>query len=262
MSYYFGLTNFAALDNPEMEAAMQAIVNARKQASQIVKGAGEFAAKMKGLGYPPQVGAFSQVPFDTISDFFRGTRGAMLDMYRHPDKLLAAIDKMGVIMLRMGISGAERTGCPRVFIPLHKGQEYFMSEAQFKKFYWPGFQKLMLGLIDAGLNPAPLVEGDYTSRLDIIKDIPAGKVCYRFESTDIFKAKKILGKTACIQGNVPMSLMCTGTPEQVKEYCKRLIDEVAVDGGYIMDSAVGLDDAKIVNVRALYDFTREYGVYH
>ena len=41
-----------------------------------------------------------------------------------------------------------------------------------------------------------------------------------------------------------------------------VIDGVARDGGYIMDaSAIVQNDAKIENMRAMTDFTREYGVY-
>jgi hypothetical protein len=37
---------------------------------------------------------------------------------------------------------------------------------------------------------------------------------------------------------------------------------VAGDGGYIMDaSAIVQDDAKIENMKAMTEFTREYGVY-
>jgi uroporphyrinogen-III decarboxylase len=72
------------------------------------------------------------------------------------------------------------------------------------------------------------------------------------------RAKKILGDRVCIMGNVPMSLLSTGTPDQVKEYCKKLLDSVGTDGGFIMSSAAVLDDAKVENVRAMVDFTREY----
>jgi hypothetical protein len=41
-----------------------------------------------------------------------------------------------------------------------------------------------------------------------------------------------------------------------------VIDEVARDGGYIMDaSAIIQNDATIENMQVLTDFTREYGVY-
>ena len=122
-------------------------------------------------------------------------------------------------------------------------------------------RQLLLGLIREGLTPVVLVEGPYTSRLETISDEPEGKIFYWFEHVDMVKAKEIVGKKACIMGDVPMSLLATGTPDQVKEYCKRLIEVAGKDGGFIMSSAANLDDAKAENARALVDFTREYGVY-
>ncbi len=53
-----------------------------------------------------------------------------------------------------------------------------------------------------------------------------------------------------------------GTPEEVRDCCKKVIDGVASDGGYIMDAgAIVQNDAKVENVQAMTDFTREYGVY-
>jgi uroporphyrinogen-III decarboxylase len=75
------------------------------------------------------------------------------------------------------------------------------------------------------------------------------------------KAKEILGDTVCIRGNVPLSILVTGTPERVRASCKKLIDTVGKSGGYIMDASTGLDDAKPENVKAMFEFTREYGVY-
>jgi uroporphyrinogen-III decarboxylase len=48
----------------------------------------------------------------------------------------------------------------------------------------------------------------------------------------------------------------------VRERCKAIIDGVAKDGGYIMDAgAIIQQDAKVENVKALTEFTLEYGVY-
>ena len=88
-----------------------------------------------------------------------------------------------------------------------------------------------------------------------------GKVIYHFESTDIFKAKEIMRDRCCIRGNVHASIMTVGTPDDVKAYCKKLIDVCGKGGGFILDASTSLDDARPENVRALFDFTREYGVY-
>jgi uroporphyrinogen-III decarboxylase len=163
-------------------------------------------------------------------------------------------------MLQTGLAAKSR-GHKRVFIPLHKGLDGFMSPEQFNTFYWPTLKKLIVNLIDEGLNPFVLWEGDCTSRLETIGDIPKGKAVYWFERTDIFKAKEILGDRVCIRGNVPLSVMCTGTPDDVTAYCRKLIDVVGKDGGFIMDASTVLDDAKPENIRAMIDFTKEYGVY-
>jgi uroporphyrinogen-III decarboxylase len=185
----------------------------------------------------------------------------MLDMYRRPDTVIKACEKLLPYMLDMGVKPAKASGNPRVFIPLHKGIDGFMSLDQFKKFFWPTLRELMVGLINEGLVPIPFWEGNCESRLEVIKDIPAGKACYKFESTDMIKAKEVLGDTICIRGNVPLSILVGGTPDDVRQYCKKLIDVAGKGGGFIMDTATGVDDAKIENVRAMFDFTREYGVY-
>jgi hypothetical protein len=255
---YSGFSKLATLDIPEISAALESLIAAAKEARKMLSGSAEYGEKMKELGFPPQFGAMVHAPFDVMSDFLRGTIGAMLDMYRMPNKLLEAVEQIFPIMLRNGLA-AKKTGVSRVFIPLHKGIDRFMSPDQFKTFYWPTLKKVILGLIDEGLNPFVFWEGDCTSRLELIGDIPKGKAVYMFEATDIFKAKKILGDVVCIRGNVPLSLLMAGTPEDVKEYCKRLIDTVGKTGGFIMDASANLDDAKPENLKAMIEFTKEYG---
>jgi uroporphyrinogen-III decarboxylase len=103
------------------------------------------------------------------------------------------------------------------------------------------------------------VEGGSTSRLEIMADVPPGKVCYWFEQVDMVKAKKVLAGKACICGNVPLTLISMGTQDQVRAYCKNLIDTMGKDGGYIMSLAGSSDDANIDNVKTMIDFTKEYG---
>ncbi len=107
----------------------------------------------------------------------------------------------------------------------------------------------------------PLFEGHYTDRLEIIKDIPKGKALYGFQTVDIHKAKEVLADTACFRGNVPVSLLCTGTIQQVKNCVKELIDVVGEGGGLMVDCGVFFNEAKHENVKAMVDFTKEYGVY-
>ena len=245
----------------DVQTAYKALLKAGSEALKWGGIVGAFNKEMAELGFPAGAGGFSKVPFDVIGDTLRGTRGIMVDMYRQPDKLLEAIEAITPLMINMGKSATQMAGNPLVMIPLHKGADGFLSDEQFKKFYWPNFRKLLMGLIDEGCVPLPFVEGSYNTRLEVIRDIPKGKTFWTFDATDMAKAKKILGDVACIGGNVPTDLLSVGTPQQVKDYVKKLIDTVGKGGGYIMANGVAADDVKPENVKAMVDFTKEYGVY-
>ncbi len=262
-AYCLGLgTNLNVIGTPEIASAIESLLKAGREYSRWTAAIGTFPREMAGLGFPSMYGSVAQAPFDTVGDYLRGTHGIMIDMYRRPDKLLEAIDKVTPWMIQVAVSGAKASGNPRVFMPLHKGPESFMSPEQFKTFYWPGLRKVITALIDQGLIPYLLFEGKWgPGRLEVISDIPRGKAIYHFETVDIYQAKEILGKVVCIKGNVPNSLLVTGTPQEVKDYAKKLIDVAGKDGGFIMDAGAIIDEAKPENIRALTDFTKEYGVY-
>jgi uroporphyrinogen-III decarboxylase len=122
-------------------------------------------------------------------------------------------------------------------------------------------KRLIEDLTAEGIVPTVVWEGDCTSRLEIIGDIPKGKAVYWIEQSDIFKAKEVLGDTVCLRGNVPTDLLKAGTVDDVKAYCKKLIDIVGKGGGFIMDCAAEVTDSKEENLKAMFEYTREYGVY-
>jgi uroporphyrinogen-III decarboxylase len=213
-------------------------------------------------GFPIITGSTSLAPYDWMTDFLRGLKGIMLDMYRNPEKLLAAIDLFTPLALQAPLMAAQRSGNPRVFMALHRGAAGFMSNEQFAKFYWPGLKKVILAIIDAGLTPMPFFEGDYTPRLEFLAELPKGKVAGRFHIVDLKKFKEILGDTMCFWGNVPPTLLVTGKPRQVKDYVKMLIDTFADSGGLIVDGGAGIPkECRPENVEAMTEAVFEYGVY-
>jgi uroporphyrinogen-III decarboxylase len=151
---------------------------------------------------------------------------------------------------------------PMLFIPMHKGDDMFMSDQQFETFYWPTYQRMLNALIEEGFVPAPIVDGTYNRRLEYIRDLPRTGVLWTFEKTDIALAKKVLGGHTCIAGNVTSAMMCTHGPEDIKNYCRRLIDTCAPGGGYILCMGSALADrCNDANLHAIIDTAKEYGVY-
>lgn len=92
---------------------------------------------------------------------------------------------------QVGTFATKRSQNPRVLMPLHRSADGFIPPEQFRTFYWPTLRKFLVGLIDGELTAWVFFEVDYTSRLNIIRDIPAGKAIHYFERTDIFRAKKV-----------------------------------------------------------------------
>jgi uroporphyrinogen-III decarboxylase len=148
-----------------------------------------------------------------------------------------------------------------IFIPLHKGADGFMSDEQFRKFYWPSLRATLLGLIEEGFIPFLFAEGGYGSRLGVIKDLPEASTVWLFDQTDMAKAKTTIGKVACIQGNVPLSLMYAGTAEETVKYVRGLIDACGKGGGFILDCGAVIDSGKEENLRAMIKTAEEYGRY-
>jgi uroporphyrinogen-III decarboxylase len=246
---------------PPVQAAYKALLEAGAEALKWAVVMGGSDGELATLGYPNILGGFTKAPFDVIGDTLRGTKGIMLDIYRQPDKLLAAMETLTPIMIGMGVGAAKQTGNPLIFMPLHKGADGFLSDEQFKKFYWPTFRQVMMGLISEGCVPFPALEGHWDSRLKVIQDVPKGKTTWMVDQSDMATAKATLGKNACLIGNVPSSMLSLGTPQDVRGYVKKLIDTVGQGGGFIVSNGAFFDQAKPENVKAMVDTAKEYGVY-
>jgi len=263
LEMYGGFTGAALVPYgvPPVQEALKKLMEAGSEALKWIGTVAGYGVEMAAAGFPGFFGGGCKAPFDTIGDTLRGTRGLMLDMYRQPDKVIRAAEQLTPIMVKMGVSAARQNGCPVVFIPLHKGADGFLSDEQFKKFYWPTLKALIQGLVDEGCVPFPWAEGGYNTRLKAIRDVPRGKVIWGFDTTDMARAKEILGDVACVSGNVPIALLSVGTAEDVKENVKKLINTCAKGGGYIMMNGAVIEDVPPDNVKAMIDATKEYGVY-
>jgi len=261
LEMYGAAYNFIPFAIPPVQAALKALMDAGTEALKWAMATGAIEGELAAAGYPQMLGGFTKAPFDVIGDTLRGTKGIMLDIYRQPEKLLEAMEALVPLMVRMGVGAAQLNGKPIIFIPLHKGADGFLSDEQFKKFYWPTLRKVMLGLIEQGCVPFPAAEGGYTSRLKAIRNIPAGKTLWMIDQTDMGKAKKALDGIACVLGNVPLSLLSVGTPEQVKEYAMNLLESANGSGGFIMSNGAFFDQAKPENLTAIVETAKKYGKY-
>jgi uroporphyrinogen-III decarboxylase len=216
-------------------------------------------AKFEELGYPVMMKGIAIVPFDSYSDNYRGTINGLADLYEHEDIVLDFTAKNFQQVLASISMQAKMFPGKFLFMPLHKGMDKFMSDAQYRKYYWKDLQAIIEHIIKVGMIPYIYTEGPYTSRLDCLKDVPPGKVLYHFEECDMAKAKKALGDVACIGGGFNANLLQFNSKQEVIDECKRLIDTCAGGGGYIFGPGSGINLAKEENLDAMFETVKTYG---
>ena len=243
--------------DPEVQASLDRLKAAGQECAAWGGKIYPLLGRLVAEGFPGPFSVMSLAPFDFIGDTLRGTRGILMDMFRQPDAVLEACDRLVPIVVKWITRRANPFTPPLVFIPLHKGADSFMSVAQFQKFYWPSLKKTIEGLVADGFVPYLFAEGAYGTRLETIADVPKGRTLWQFDHTDMRKAKEILGGIACIQGNVPLPLLQLGSTQEVKTYCRDLIEAVGPGGGFILDVGAVVDEAKDENVAAMIEAARE-----
>jgi len=251
------------LGQPEVQEMLEKMLEAGKEMNKYNQIFELMEQGLNAQGFPMLGGiATAHAPFDWVSDYLRGIKGSMMDMYYEPDKLKAVIEVITPPMIQHAIETAKMFDDPVVFMPLHRGADPFMSRDQYAEFYWPGLKETIMAFVDAGLTPFTFWEGSYTGRLEFLQELPPGKVLSHFDVIDHEKAREMIGDITCFWGNVPAGTLMSGTPSDISDYVKKLIDIFADTGGLIIDGGAGIPkEAKIENVMALTETVLEYGVY-
>jgi hypothetical protein len=242
---------------PDVQEMLKKLMEAGNEAMKFFDAFGKVSTMLQSSGFPTLKSGFAKAPFDMIGDTMRGVKGMVMDMYRRPNDVIAACEKLVPIVVRDALKATDTMGAAFVFFPLHKGADTFMSPDQFRKFYWPSLRAVMEALNSEGVVPILFAEGSYNKRLEIIADYPKGWSLWYFDQTDMRRAKDILGGTACIQGNVPSSLMTTAPVDRLKAYCEDLLDIFKDSGGFILANGAVLDDSTDEHVRTLLEIVRK-----
>lgn len=221
----------------------------------------EYDQKLKALGYYSIMGGGSATAFDLLADTLRGTFGMMPDLIEERENVKRALDIFGELHLRRSLRFCRASGKKYAWVMLHKGFDNFISDKDYGELYWPYLQKWILGLVDEGITPVVYTEGAYNTRIKYLKDVPENKVIYHFENVDMKLAKQELGGIACIMGGFPVYTVRYGTPVQIEEQVKALLDIMAPGGGYLFATGYALEDCPEENLEALLMAVEKYGKY-
>jgi hypothetical protein len=203
-----------------------------------------------------------KAPLDVLADKFRGYLGLAFDLKECPEKVEAACRALQPHLACIALGGLDPSHNAPIAMWMHRSCVPFISHDHFRRIYWPTLRPIVEAIWSRGNQVLFYAEGKWDAHLDDFAQLPAGSIVYHIDRGDPRLAREKLGGRFCLSGGVPNALLAFGTPAEVKAKCKELIDVCGPDGGYIMDaSAIMQNDARVENVRAMTEFTRDYGVY-
>ena len=208
-------------------------------------------------------------PLDLLQ-YYRGIMNLTMDIFEQPDKvkqmceLLAEYEAIRV-MDRAMIMGAGEVPGAEVIIFINGGPPG-LSPKIFDEFYHPYAKKMIDMWVGRGFKVQCHWDNDLTPHLETINrladDIPKGYLMMDFEKTDMKKAKEIIGDRIALYGNVPSALLVYGSVSEVEDYCKKLIDDCAPGGGFVLAAECETPwDSKPENIRAIIETAETYGRY-
>ena len=232
-----------------MRAVLESLLNLADASAETTRRWVPISGRWRNSATPSATCPSPSPPFDMVSDFFRGLRGGSLDIYRNPDKLLAAVETHGTGVHRLRYRRGQDIRQSAGLHPHAPGGRQLHERG--------GFREVLLAELLA-TDRRPHRRGAHTGaalrrRLQLQAQVPGptppGKVAAHFDHIDRKKFKEMCGDVMCFWGNVPASLLCTGTPQQVKDDVRELIELFGDTGALIIDSNQGIpDEARPENV--------------
>jgi uroporphyrinogen decarboxylase len=175
------------------------------------------------------------------------------DLFSCPDLLEKACKTATSGIVNMAKIPLRLTRGKRVCIYPMRSSASFISPKMFERFVLPNLKQMVDTFAKNGIISVLHCDGNWTPMIPYLREMPRASCVVELDGmTDIFKAKEILGDWLCLKGDVPATLLAQGEPDQVAEYCRRLIKNIGSGGGFILSSGCEVPlDAKPENVAAL-----------
>ena len=184
----------------------------------------------------------------------------IMDLHRRPDKVRAAIEVMTKVFIDWFLDSIRRVEISRIMIAAGRYTIPYVAPWIFEELVWPYLKRVGEMAIDEGITPIFHLDQDWTDNLSYFKELPKGKCVVHFDgTTDIFKAKEILGGHICLMGDVSPAMLSTSSTQEVELYCRKLIDVVGENNGFILCNGCLMPaTAKFENVKTMVDVAKNY----
>jgi uroporphyrinogen-III decarboxylase len=217
------------------------------------------------LGVPVLAGTNPCDP-QMILSIMRTLTEFTMDLYQRPEKVKSALEAIsndiipGAIDSMLLTGPPPETGIPGIMLACERGSGAIYNLEIFEEFVWPYIKRAVEAFWEAGFVTTLHFDSDWTRNMPYLLELPAKSCIVELDSTtDIFKANEILGDHLCIMGDVPPAISALGTVEEMEDYCKKLIDVVGKDTGFILSNGCAVPpDTKLENYKAMINTARTH----
>jgi uroporphyrinogen-III decarboxylase len=203
------------------------------------------------VGLPVLMNEIVTTPIELLCGS-RSMEKFMFDLVEIPDKVDAVMKAIVQHLSANAIRNTKKLGYPAVWIGGWRSAPFLYSSSMWHRFVWPYFSRIVQEVIDAGLIALLHLDSDWTRELESFRELPRAKCLMALDGeTDIHKAREILDGHMCIMGDVPASMLFSGSPDEVYEYSRGLIEKLGPTG-FILQSGCDIPaNAQLENVQAM-----------
>jgi uroporphyrinogen decarboxylase-like protein len=202
-------------------------------------------------GVPVLNGALVVPPFEYLCGG-RTLFGFFTDLVEIPEIVIKVMDEMVRHEAGLSCPAAVASGYPVGWVGGWRTAPSMLSPEMWDRFVWPYMRRLIQETIDCGLIPSLHLDSSWDREIGRFRELPAGKMIVALDGfTDIHRASEILKGHSCIMGDVPATMLCSATADEVYEYSSRLVREIG-PAGFILHSGCDIpENAKVENVQAM-----------
>jgi uroporphyrinogen-III decarboxylase len=182
------------------------------------------------------------------------------DLYYDPEPVERALRKMTADLIPKQIDMVKSSGVDLWLLVEERASGFLYPPAVFERFWWPYTRQIVDAFWSEGIVTLFHLDQCWDKNVSYFRELPRGSAVLAFDgTTDIFAARKAVGDHLCLWGDVPAALLSIGSPEDVAAYCKRLIDEVGGDGGFVLGSGCSVPpDVEPENFRSMIQTGKTY----
>ncbi|MBK5243982.1 MAG: methyltransferase [Eubacteriaceae bacterium] len=204
----------------------------------------------------------AQIPFELLCGV-RSMSAFYMDCYKMPDKLV----EVSNIIFEANKSAAAKTleankDNPDIvsgWIGGWRTASAMLSPKIWNKLVWPYIKASGDQVLSYGKNPTFHLDQCWDRDIEHFSEFPEKSIILNLDGmTDMREARKKLGDNYCLMGDVPAPLLATGSPEEVRDYVTKLIDDLGPKGLFITAGCDAPGNTKHENMVAMFKATNDW----